>query len=243
MNEIPAEEIERIVLNQIDESLIEKETEIANSFGAVKYESVEEKLDRLDKGKEEEDEPEPESNYDSVPIKVDEPVEMLQTEKTRTKQNLIADILKMQEKLEENEYTEATLKRKKKIELMEIAGAMFDRSVRKLTGIKKNPSGNYEISPETTVNLMYLGNLIFTELAEKVSETYKSSTYDVAIFAGWKGILEERRESFIQILSAINKKYGKSLECYMDPLVFYGLFMLETGGQCALKNFNQKKKD
>jgi len=239
MNEIPSDDIEKTILSQIDD-LSKEESAIAETFGAVKYETTDEKIDRMDKGKDELfPEPQPET-----PKVAPEITELTETDvKSKTKQFFIDNILKIQKTLGTEEYTEQILRRKKKAELEELFRVMFEKAAQKAIGFGVNKAGNVELTGSAIVEAMFMGNLVLAQSAEFASQTFKSSTFDVALLEGWTDIINERKETLMCILKDMYAQNKVAIDKIVSPLLLYALFMTTTGINCGMQNFKNKKKD
>lgn len=97
-----------------------------------------------------------------------------------------------------------------------------------------------KLSKGVGISTLYNLNKLIILAAEKTSEHYEESIG--TSLKGWWSEIEQDKQQFREILSAIMEQHGNQLEQYMSPLSVYLMFMLMSGASVATRNLEKKKK-
>jgi hypothetical protein len=244
MAELTAEQISKLVSENIDGELRELEQQVIKQYGGIEAEiSVDEKIEEV---KELEFEAgvlqpvqEPVAGVAEPELEITLPgVEEHKPEEPKTKAYYIDKILEIQAKSGGGEHTKGKLSRKKRDELEQMLAHMLGEEAQKLVGMK----GQVIDQANSIAEFMFMMHLTIAQVGELASDQFKEYTGDVAILEGWSDNMTEEKEELIAILLLLYKENKVVVDKYLTTASRYGIWMLKSMGLTIFKNVAKKKK-
>ena len=165
----------------------------------------------------------------------EKPVVQPVTQKKHTKNELIADIMKL-EKEAGHEPDEKKYKRMTKNELEKtLADIISKKILPSITEAATKPNA-------LAVRSLNNANMLLVRVLEESSKGFKDKTAGVALLEGWTEQVKKMETEMNEVFTNILAKYGNNVEKYLDPLAQYFMIMMSSAGVVCASNYSKKKE-
>jgi hypothetical protein len=237
-------DISKQVSMALDTEIENVEKELAEKYGAVKndvasYAQVEVVKDALsDESKDKEEKYEEISMPTTAPSQIEIPTGPIK----RTKAELIADILELQEKLQLSEFNSVSLTRMKKSQLELVLTGFVERGTMRMAGMSKEKEQKAELAG-SNAELLFDMNVILCTLAGEISGIDRITKYTKGVncLEGWDKMVEKQRNILIPIITKIYMKNEVVIDKYMSPLHQWGMHMFCSAAITTAINLKKKQ--